>query len=401
MKRASWSSSSAALLALLASVGVAGDDRRDHRLPAAEGGRPVLGLGAYEDRYVLTAVGSGAGIRSGEMKFEFEEGSSPEFLVGISEFYAYSPDGRIETALFTFYPFTELPGGKGLKAPVLKVGASASYGQVNPGRRTAARQDPRRQGQRPDPDARRRPLAGRIPHPRRGRKHRRSPAGGQAAAGSRTEKPGLGREASEYEGEYELSNAAEDPTAKAGTLGAVIGVAQGLGVKGAVVSGGSMTVGGKAPTAEVTIETGGETRELTLTDLAWVGDKRTAQVHDEGPTALRSVASKATAASRKSAAPLVSGHTVYKVAFQKKGAPERRVRRDVARRASRRAGGARTPSASRRRPARRGCGPRRGGSPGGPRSARAGSRAGRPRPRRARPGPRPARRGRGGRRACR
>jgi hypothetical protein len=33
-------------------------------------------------------VGSGAGIRSGEMKFEFEEGSSPQFLVGISEFYS-------------------------------------------------------------------------------------------------------------------------------------------------------------------------------------------------------------------------------------------------------------------------------------------------------------------------
>src|ERR1700753_584749 len=86
----------------------------------------------YEQRYVLTAVGSGAGIRSGEMKFEFEEGSSPQFLVGISEFYAYNPDGQIETALFTFYPFTELPGGKGLKAPVLKVGASSSYGQVTP-----------------------------------------------------------------------------------------------------------------------------------------------------------------------------------------------------------------------------------------------------------------------------
>src|SRR6201995_5111509 len=86
----------------------------------------------YEQRYVLTAVGSGANIRSGEMKFEFEEGSSPEFLVGISEFYAYGPTGSIETALFTFYPFTELPGGKGLKAPVLKVGASAAYGQVTP-----------------------------------------------------------------------------------------------------------------------------------------------------------------------------------------------------------------------------------------------------------------------------
>src|ERR1700753_2735876 len=93
---------------------------------------PSYRSGKFENRYVLTAVGSGAGIRSGEMKLEFEEGSSPEFLVGISEFYAYSPTGEIETALFTFYPFTELPGHKGLRAPVLKVGASASYGQVTP-----------------------------------------------------------------------------------------------------------------------------------------------------------------------------------------------------------------------------------------------------------------------------
>ena len=40
--------------------------------------------------------------------------------------------GEIETALFTFYPFTELPGGTGLKATALKVGAAASYGQVTP-----------------------------------------------------------------------------------------------------------------------------------------------------------------------------------------------------------------------------------------------------------------------------
>src|SRR6202012_70954 len=122
-----------AVIALLGSVGVAmATTGATTGYPQPKVVVPAPVSSPYEQRYVLTAVGSGAGIRSGEMKFEFEEGSSPEFLVGISEFYTYSPDGSIETGLFTFYPFTELPGGKGLKAPALKVGASATYGQVTP-----------------------------------------------------------------------------------------------------------------------------------------------------------------------------------------------------------------------------------------------------------------------------
>src|ERR1700760_5127564 len=121
------------ILALLTSVGVAmATTGATTGYPQPKVVVPAPVSSPYEQRYVLTAVGSGAGIRSGEMKFEFEEGSSPQFLVGISQFYVYSPTGEIETALFTFYPFTELAGGKGLRAPVLKVGASASYGQVTP-----------------------------------------------------------------------------------------------------------------------------------------------------------------------------------------------------------------------------------------------------------------------------
>ena len=121
------------VIALLTSVGVAwATTGATTGYPQPKVVVPSSVASPFENRYVLTAVGSGAGIRSGEMKLEFEEGSSPEFLVGISEFYSYSPDGSIETGLFTFFPFTELPGGKGLKSPALKVGASASYGQVTP-----------------------------------------------------------------------------------------------------------------------------------------------------------------------------------------------------------------------------------------------------------------------------
>lgn len=130
---------------------------------------------------------------------------------------------------------------------------------------------------------------------------------------------GWGAEASEYDGEYELTNAAEDPTAKAGTLGPVIGVAQGLGVKGAVVSGGSMKVGGNPPIAEVTVETGGESRTFTLTKLAWEGDKRVAQVHDEGPSSPPVGRFEGTGGQGEIKGSLVSGHSVYKVEFKLKG----------------------------------------------------------------------------------
>jgi hypothetical protein len=272
--------------------------------------------GEYEQRYVLTAVGSGAGIRSGEMKFEFEEGSSPEFLVGISEFYVYSPTGEIETALFTFYPFEELPGGKGLKATALKVGAAASYGQVTP---DGELQMFKVEGDRVKGQLR---LHGEGPWPVEFRilDDDESTGGHPPAAKQLPEaepdNPGWGAEASEYEGEYELANAANDPTAEAGTLGAVIGVAQGLGVSGAVVSGGSMDVSGE--TADVTIETGGETRHLTLTDLAWVGDKRTAQVHNESADSPPVGRFEGTGGQGEVDGTIVSGHTLYKVQFKQK-----------------------------------------------------------------------------------
>jgi hypothetical protein len=309
-----------AVLALLVSVGVAmATTGATTGYPQPKVVVPSYVSAPYEQRYVLTAVGSGAGIRSGEMKFEFEEGSSPEFLVGISEFYSYSPDGSIETGLFTFYPFTELPNGKGLKAPALKVGASASYGQVTP---DGELQMFKIKGDRVKGQIR---LHGDGPYPVEFRilADDESTGGHPPAAKqlpeSEPHNPGWGAEAAEYEGEYELTNGAENPTEKAGILGAVIGVAQGLGVKGAVVSGGSMTVSGNPAVAEVTLETGEQKREFTLTKLAWAGDKRTAQVHDEGPESPPVGRFEGTGGQGEVTGSLVSGHSVYKVSFKLKG----------------------------------------------------------------------------------
>jgi hypothetical protein len=307
------------VIALLAGVGVAwATTGATTGYPQPKVVVPSTVSSPFENRYVLTAVGSGAGIRSGEMKFEFEEGSSPEFLVGISEFYSYSPDGSIETGLFTFYPFTELPGGKGLKAPALKVGASASYGQVTPDGELRMFTP---EGDRVKGEIR---LHGDGPWPVEFRilgedesTNGHPPAAKQLPEAEPTN-PGWGADAAEYEGEYELTNGAPDPTEKAGTLGAVIGVAQGLGVKGAVVSGGTMNVSGNPATAEVTVETGGEPRTFTLTKLAWEGDKRTAQVHDEGPNSPPVGRFEGTGGQGEVKGTLVSGHSVYKLEFKLK-----------------------------------------------------------------------------------
>jgi hypothetical protein len=309
-----------ACLALLGSVGVAmATTGATTGYPQPKEVVPSAVSNQFENRYVLTAVGSGAGIRSGEMKFEFEEGSSPQFLVGISQFYVYSPTGEIETALFTFYPFTEIPGHKGLKATALKVGAAASYGQVTPDGELRVFNP---EGDRVKGEIR---LHGNGPWPVEFRilgedesTHGHPPVAKQIPE-AEPANPGWGADASEYEGEWELTNAAEDPTAKAGTLGAVIGVAQGLGVSGAVVSGGAMTVEGNPAIAEVNVQTGASERTLTLTDLAWEGDKRTAQVHNEGANSTPVGRFEGTGGKGELKGRLISGHTVYVVEFKLKG----------------------------------------------------------------------------------
>ncbi len=320
MKRAKLIVILASLAVLLTSVGVAmATTGATTGYPQPKVVVPSYFSGEYEQRYVLTAVGSGAGIRSGEMKFEFEEGSSPEFLVGISEFYSYSPDGSIETSLFTFYPFTELPNEGGLKAPALKVGASASYGQVVP---DGELQMFKVEGNRVKGQIR---LHGEGPWPVEFRilSDEESTGGHPPAAKQLPEaeptKEGWGAEPSEYEGEWELTNGSGNPSEKAGTLGAVIGVAQGLGTKGAVVTGGTMNVSGKPATAEVTVETGGQKREFTLTKLAWEGDKRTAQVHNEGPNSPPVGRFEGTGGQGELKGRLISGHSVYVVEYKLKG----------------------------------------------------------------------------------
>jgi hypothetical protein len=307
------------VIALLASVGVAwATTGATTGYPQPKNNVPATTQAPFENRYVLTAVGSGAGIRSGEMKFEFEEGSSPQFLVGISQFYSYGPTGEIETGLFTFYPPKELANGKGLGFTALKVGASAQYGQVTP---DGELQLFNPEGEKVKGQLR---LHGGGPWPvefkvlDEDERYTASPPAAKQIHEAEPSNPGWGGEAAEYEGEYELTNGEEDPTAKAGTLGAVIGVAQGLGVKGAVVSAGTMTVEGNPAVATVKLETGGTNRTFTLTKLAWQGDQRVGQVHNEGADSPPVGRFEGTGGQGEVKGDLVSGHSVYRVDFKLK-----------------------------------------------------------------------------------
>jgi hypothetical protein len=310
----------AGVIALLASVGVAwATTGATTGYPQPKENVPATTQAPFENRYVLTAVGSGASIRSGEMKFEFEEGSSPQFLVGISQFYSYGPTGEIETGLFTFYPPKALAGGKGLGFTALKVGASAQYGQLT--------EDGELQLFNPEGDVVKGQLRlhGGGPWPVEFKvlgddeRYTASPPAAKQIREAEPNNPGWGGEPSEYEGEYELTNGGNDPTEKAGTLGAVIGVAQGLGVNGALVSSGSMKVEGNPAVATVELETGGTNRTFTLTKLAWQGDQRVAQVHNEGPNSPPVGRFEGTGGQGEVKGDLVSGHSVYKVEFKLKG----------------------------------------------------------------------------------
>jgi hypothetical protein len=309
----------AGVIALLASVGVAwATTGATTGYPQPKENVPATTQAPFENRYVLTAVGSGASIRSGEMKFEFEEGSSPQFLVGISQFYSYGPTGEIETGLFTFYPPKALAGGKGLGFTALKVGASAQYGQLT--------EDGELQLFNPEGDVVKGQLRlhGGGPWPVEFKvlgddeRYTASPPAAKQIREAEPNNPGWGGEPSEYEGEYELTNGGNDPTEKAGTLGAVIGVAQGLGVNGAWVSSGSLKVEGNPAVATVKLETGGTERTFTLTKLAWQGDQRVAQVHNEGPNSPPVGRFEGTGGQGEVKGDLVSGHSVYKVEFKLK-----------------------------------------------------------------------------------
>jgi hypothetical protein len=235
----------------------------------------------FEGRFVLTEVGRGADLRSGEMKIEFPEASSPKFLAGAAAFYEYNSLGQTETAIFALYPFRPTPDG--VSVLVRNQGLNGHLGEtlkVGTLKLFTPKDEQRVEGELefhgatyqvafkrlPDDSA----LAANLVPAKQLAEHKSEPTLGWG--------DGL-------EGSYELSNPAPDPTAGAAVLAPVIGVAQSLGTTGTTLSGGTMTVeGGSTPTAAVELQTGGTDRSYFLSSLSHEGDLLLAQVHQGSPT---------------------------------------------------------------------------------------------------------------------
>jgi hypothetical protein len=243
---------------------------------------PASTAAPFKGRFVVTEVGKGANVRSGEMKLELNENAEgPAFLVGGLQLYEYNPAGRLEIGLFSLYPFIEAAGG--LAAPLLSQGVGqTTLGRLkllSPQGETELKGELSLHGSGPFP----------IVFKRLGEEQSVNgspqPAKQLKETSEAPEAPGWGASATEYEGEYELTDTAPDPATEAAILAPVIVVAQGFGPGGVPVSGGKMTVtGGGSPSAELTLEAGGETNAYYLSDLAWRGDQRVAKVHSESPT---------------------------------------------------------------------------------------------------------------------
>jgi hypothetical protein len=238
----------------------------------------------FTGRYVLSEVGRSARLRNGEVKIDFSESSSPEFLVGVAQFYGYDADGRQAMSLDAMYPFSWSHGR--LHAPVLSQGLT----QVRLGSVTL--QTPKSEtelhgqmtlGGHTFPITLRRLADG-------------ATVGGDPPAAKRIADhpaptpttPGWGASPSAFVGRYRLTNPVADQSASAGVLAPVVRAVQDLGGSGASPSAGQLSVssGGAAGTATglLKLDAVGQPRTYALTGLTWRGARRAAQVRAGGPS---------------------------------------------------------------------------------------------------------------------
>jgi hypothetical protein len=274
----------------------------------------------FEGRFELTEVGRGANLRSGEIKIEFPEAASPKFLAGAAAFYEYNSLGQTETALFALYPFRATADG--VSVLVRNQGLNGHLGdtlKVGTLKLSEPTDEESLEGElefhggtyrvvfkRLDDSS---PLAAHLSTAKQIAEHRSEPAPG-----------GWGPDPAEWEGSYELTNAAPDPTEEAGVLAPVIGVAQGLGTIGTTLSDGSMEVsGGSTPTATVELDTGQTKRTFYLSSLAYLGNLRVAKVHEGSPTGRMLGNFEAHRGGDSLSGTLEAGDSRYQVNFEHQG----------------------------------------------------------------------------------
>lgn len=311
----------ATLAALLACAGIARATTGSiNGYPQPKVYVPFPQAAPFEGRFLLTEVGRGANLRSGEMKIEFPEAASPKFLAGAAAFYEYNSLGQTETALFALYPFRPIAGGvsvlvrnqglNGHLGETLKVGDLKLFTPTG---------ENRLEGELDFHGGTYEVAFKRLPDNATYAANL-SPAKQITEQRSEPTPGGWGPDASEWEGAYELTNAAPDPTAEAGILAPVIGVAQGLGTTGTTLSEGSMEVaGGSTPTATVDLNTGETKRTYYLSSLAYRGNLRVAKVHEGSPTGRILGNFEARQKGETLTGTLEAGDSHYQVEFQRQG----------------------------------------------------------------------------------
>jgi hypothetical protein len=310
-----------ALVAVLSCVGVASATTGSiNGLPQPRVYVPYGKAFPFEGRFELSEIGRGANLRSGEMKIEFPETSSPKFLAGVSAFYEYNSLGQTETALFELYPFR--PTKKGVSALLRNQGLNGNLGETlkvghlelfSPENEGSLKGELEFHGEtyeigfkRLDDES---ALAAHLAPAKQLTENKAQPTPG-----------GWSNDPSQNEGTYELTNAAPDPTAGAGVLAPVIGVAQGLGTVGTTLSSGMMQVsGGSLPGATVEVNTGDTDRTYYLTELAYEGNLKIAKVHEGSPTGRIVGNFEAREKGGEIVGTLEAGESRYQVAFKRNG----------------------------------------------------------------------------------
>jgi hypothetical protein len=238
----------------------------------------------FTGRYVLSEVGRDSRLRNGEVKIDFSETSSPEFLVGAAQFYGYDADGRQSLSLDALYPFRWSHGR--LHAAVLSQGLTqVRLGSVTftPPRNATELHGRMTLAGATFPITLRRLAEGETigndpPAARR--------IADRTAAKATT--PGWGATASAFVGRYRLTNPVADQSATAGVLAPVMRAVQDLGGTGTSPSAGQLSVyddgSARGATGVLKVDAQGQPRVYALTDLTWRATRRAARVHDGSPS---------------------------------------------------------------------------------------------------------------------
>lgn len=277
---------------------------------------PFARASKFQGRYVLRRVGAGADIRSGGMKIEFSPGSAPQYLIGAAQLYRYDEAGRIETALFTLFPFRETP--MGVTATLLKHGIGGP--DRTPPQGTIELEKPAADGRVEGTIE----LHGDGPYAvvfsalaAGAEGYGQSPPARQLREAKRSE-AGWSADPRTSQGEYELADPAPDVSTGSGSLALLVSLTHQLGRGVERPTGGDLAVlRGEPSIGEVSLRFGSFEKTFYLTDLSRSGERRLATVRGGSPTGPEVGRFTGTQGAEVLKGTLTAGRSRYPVAFRK------------------------------------------------------------------------------------